>query len=331
MLSPIRLGAVLLDPPLLQAPMEGISDVIFRRTLRRIGGVGLTCTEFVPAKGLPAARGKLREMVAVDEGEHPVAVQLYGRDPEVLAQGARHVVEDLGADVVDLNMGCPSKQVVAHSGGASLMRDPALVREIVGRVRAAVRCPLTVKMRAGWDDDALNAPEIASICEGEGADLVTVHWRTKAQGYGGTRRWDTVGQVVSAVKIPVVANGDILGIAEAREALEQTGAAGLMVGRGAVRDPWTFAQIAAWGRGAPFTPPTVEERVAVWLAYLEAYREQSRSDKGALGRFKQLSKFYALAVPGADALRQDLLRCHATGEAAELIHRWAAPRVSGGA
>ena len=187
----MRIGPVEIRPNLVLAPMEGVTDLTFRRLIRSVGGCGLTVTEFVPASGLAAEAAKVLEMVRFDEDERPLAIQVYGRDPGVLADGAR-VAQDLGADIVDLNMGCPSKKVCAHSGGSALMKEPDLARAIVKAVRAAVTVPFTVKMRAGWDPVHRNAPDMAFMCQEEGVDAVTVHWRTRTDLFAGERRLDTV-------------------------------------------------------------------------------------------------------------------------------------------
>lgn len=319
LLGPIVARGVRIELPFLQAPMEGVSDRVFRRVIRKKGGCGLTCTEFVPAKGLPHAGVRLREALALDPDERPVAVQLFGKDPETMAIGAEHAVALAGADVIDLNMGCPAKRVVAHSGGASLMREPALVAEIVRAVRARLTGPLSVKMRAGWDDDSLNAPEIAHICQEEGADWVSVHWRTREQGYGGVRRWDVVRAVVERVAIPVVANGDILDVRDAEEAARETGARALMVGRGAVQDPWIFAALAAWWQGLPWVAPTAAMRMEQLLSYLHDYREDSDNPRHAIGRFKQVAKLNLRAIPGSEEVRGAVLRATRLDEVEALL------------
>ena len=200
---------VRIAPNLILAPMEGVTDLTFRRLIRRIGGAGLTVTEFIPAEGLRRDIPRVMEMVRFDPDERPVSVQIYGRLPGALAEGAK-VAEDLGATIVDFNMGCPSKKVCAHSGGSALMKEPELARDLVRAIRAAVKIPFTVKMRSGWDHDHKNAPDIAYMCQEEGAEMVAVHWRTRTDGYGGTRELDTIREVKRRLSIPIVANGDIV-------------------------------------------------------------------------------------------------------------------------
>jgi nifR3 family TIM-barrel protein len=298
----MRVGDVIVDPPLVLAPMEGVTDRLFRRLIRRIGGVGLTTTEFVPARSLAADAPRARAIAEVDADEHPVAIQVYGRDPAVLAEAVR-VAEGLGADIVDLNMGCPSKAVCAHSGGSALLKDPALVVSIVRAMRAAATRPFTVKMRAGFDASHRNAPEIARLCVAEGVDAVTVHWRTRADGYGGVRDLDVVAAVVDAVDVPVVANGDVVDAASAVETLRQTGAAGLMVGRGAVRDPWVFRRIGAALAGQDEPVVDLAEREALLLGWYADVAETFATERGAVGRMKKVIRWFADGVPGGEALR----------------------------
>lgn len=298
-----RLREVEVDPGLVLAPMEGVTDLTFRRLIRSIGGCGLTHTEFIPARNLHLSIQQALDLAMFDADEHPIAIQIYGNVPEIMAEGAR-IVEDLGADVLDLNMGCPSKKVCARSGGSALMKDPELSRDIVRAMRAATDLPFTVKMRAGWDPDHRNAPEIAKMCEDEGADGLAVHWRTRTDKYGGVKELDTIAAVVDAVSIPVLANGDIIDVPSARETLDATGCAGLMVGRGAIRDPWVFQQILAHLEGRPPLVIDAQERKRVLLGYLDAIRGNFRDDRGVLGRFKKISRHFTDGVPNGAVLRQ---------------------------
>jgi tRNA-dihydrouridine synthase B len=305
---------LVIDPGLVLAPMEGVTDVTFRRLVRQIGGCGLTYTEFIPARGL--ARRGARELLTAtfDEAERPIALQIYGNDPEVMAEGAR-VAEDLGVTLLDLNMGCPSKRVCAHSGGSALMKDPPLARRIIAAMRAAVELPFTVKMRAGWDPDHENAPELARIAEGEGAEALAVHWRTRTEKYTGTMRLDTIAAVKQAVSIPVLANGDIVDADSALHVLRQTGVDGLMIGRGAIRDPWVFRQIGAALHGRPPVVVDEAERRRVLLAYFDAIRETFRTEKGALGRFKKIARYFVEGIRDGRDLKLRVLRSQTPDEA----------------
>lgn len=297
---------IAIEPALALAPMEGVTDLTFRRLIRSIGGCGLTVTEFIPAKNLRMSIEAALKLARFDPDERPIAIQIYGNDPEAMADGAR-IVTDLGADILDLNMGCPSKKVCARSGGSALMKEPELARRIVAAMRAATDLPFTVKMRAGWDPEHKNAPEIARMCEQEGAEALAVHWRTRTDKYGGVRELDTIRAVKQAVSIPVLANGDIVDVPSALDTLERTGCDGLMIGRGAIRDPWVFRKIEAALEGRSYPPVDRLERKRVLLGYLEAIRPNFRNEKGVLGRFKKIAKHFTDGVEGGAELKRAVL------------------------
>jgi tRNA-dihydrouridine synthase B len=250
-----------------------------------------------------------------------VAIQIYGRDPALLADGARYA-QDLGATVVDVNFGCPSKKVCAHSGGSALLREPEQARAIVVAVRAAVTVPFTVKMRAGWDPAHKNAPDIAWMCQEEGVDAVTVHWRTRADLYGGTRDPAVIAAVVDRLAIPVIANGDVVDADTAVAMLRETGAAGVMIGRGAVRNPWVFQEIAAALAGRPAPVIDLRERERVLVGYFDRLRSAFHSDHGALGRIKKLARYFPGGLAGGDALRDAIWHSRDVDEALDRTRAW---------
>ncbi|RME29379.1 MAG: tRNA-dihydrouridine synthase [Deltaproteobacteria bacterium] len=325
------IGPLRIAPPLILAPMEGVTDLPFRRLIRSIGGTGLTCTEFIPGAGLARGDDRWVKMAELDPDEHPVSIQIYGREPAVMAEAAR-AVQDLGADIVDINMGCPSRKVCAHSGGSALMREPARVAAIVAACRAAVDVPLTVKMRSGFDHDHRNAPELAAICESEGADAITIHWRTRADGYGGRRAVDRIAAAVDRVDIPVIGNGDVVDIASAVAMFRDTGCDGVMIGRGALADPWVFRTVSTWLSGGEPQPAPWHERAAIlrrYLALCMAHFAEPRAGRRkrhdparvSLGRFKQLAR-YLLADTGET--RQSILRSRTIDEALAVLSAWEA-------
>jgi len=300
----LRIRHHLIQPRAVLAPMEGVTDIVFRRLIRQIGGCGMTWTEFVPAGHLAGEHRRALQVVELDPDEHPVAIQIYGRDPATLAEGARAAVGH-GADVLDLNFGCPSKKVCQNSGGSGLLREPALCLDIVRAVRAAVDIPFTVKMRTGWDPSHKNAPEIAWMCQEEGVEAVTVHWRTRADLYGGVRELDTIAEVVRRLRIPVIANGDVVDGPSAIDTLARTGAAGVMVGRGAVRNPWVFQEIAAALEGRPAPVIDLDARERALVGYFLAVRARFASDHAALGRIKKLARYFD-GPTGGEALRRPI-------------------------
>ena len=301
-------------PAVVLAPMEGVTNLTFRRLIREIGGPGLTYTEFVPSSGLHrGASGKLAEMVRFDDDERPIAIQLYGRDPAVMADAAR-MVADLGATICDINMGCPSKKVCSNSGGSALMKEPLHAAAIVRAVRAAIDIPLTVKMRSGFDAGRRNAPELAHICQEEGAETITIHWRTREDRYSGQRAVDKIAETVDRVSVPVIGNGDVIDPVSAERMLRETGCDGVMIGRGAMRNPWCLLQIAQHLRGEPITQVTAAERKQTLLKFLARFHESFRREKAALGRFKAIAKFFTAELPEGAAFRQSLLRSQSIDE-----------------
>jgi nifR3 family TIM-barrel protein len=325
----VQVASVLIQPNLILAPMEGVTDLTFRRLIRQIGGSGMTVTEFIAARNLRMSIDKERRMASFDDDERPIAIQLYGREPEVMADAARFV-QDLGADVVDLNMGCPSKKVCAHSGGSALMKEMGLATEIVRAMRAAVTIPFTVKMRSGWDTDSKNAPAMAWMCQEEGADAVAVHWRTRTDKYGGQRELDTIAEVVHRLDIPVIANGDIVDIPSAAETMRYTGCAGLMIGRGAIRNPWLFRQLQDVMEGRNPTVVDVQERRRVLLGYFEDIRTRFRNDRGALGRFKKISRYFTEGIADGAGLRQSIFHSQSAEEAIAVVNNFFAALQAAG-
>jgi tRNA-dihydrouridine synthase B len=319
--SEYRVRDVLIAPNVVLAPMEGVTDLPFRRLIRDIGGVGLTCTEFVASEGLKRGVGKMFEMASFDPDEHPVSVQIYGRRPDVMAEAAR-IVEESGADICDINMGCPSKKVCAHSGGSALMTDPTLARDIVRAVRQAIEIPLTVKMRSGFDHTNRNAPEIARICEGEGAEAIAIHWRTRSDKYGGVRNIDKIAAAKAAVGIPVVGNGDIVDIEAALTMFAETGCDGIMVGRGAIRNPWLPLQIAQVLAGETPLKVTAQERQRTLFKYLNSIQGRFRNERGVLGRFKKISNYFTKGLPYGTDLRTLVLRSQSIEEATDHLNAY---------
>ena len=310
-----------IEPNVVLAPMEGVTDLPFRRLIREIGGSGMTCTEFIASEGLKRGVGKMHDMAQFDADESPISIQIYGRRPDVMAEAAK-IVQDMGPTIIDINMGCPSKKVCAHSGGSALMKDPALARDIIRAVRSAIEIPLTVKMRSGFDHTQRNADEIAWIAQEEGAEAITIHWRTRSDLYGGERMVDKICQTKAKLSIPVIGNGDVIDIPSAIRMFEETGCDGVMVGRGAIRNPWSLLQISQHIRGEPITQVTAEDRRRVLLGYLDSLNGRFRSERGTLGRFKKISNYFTKGLPYGSDVRVLVLRSQTIEEAVDHLETY---------
>jgi tRNA-dihydrouridine synthase B len=277
----MKIGQVSIDRPVALAPMAGMTDTAFRRLVKRKGGCGLVVTEMVSSEGLVRGIDRTLEYAEYTEEERPVSIQIFGGDPAVMADAAQ-VVEGMGADVVDINMGCPVPKIAKHHAGCSLMREPAHAASIVRAMAAAVKIPVTVKMRAGWNDGEINAPLLARMVEDAGAAAVAVHGRTAAQSYTGESDWSLIGRVAESVTIPVFGSGDCVHPDQVIARLRETGAAGVLVGRGALRNPWIFSQAAALADGAARADEVaLEERGRFLLDYIDLLiRERVGEDEG---------------------------------------------------
>jgi tRNA-dihydrouridine synthase B len=264
----LKIGAVSLSDPVALAPMAGMTDSAFRRLVKRRGGCGLVVTEMVSSEGLVRGIDRTLEYAEYTEEERPVAIQIFGGDPKKMADAAQ-IVEGMGADIVDVNMGCPVPKIAKHNAGCSLMREPAHAAQIIGAMAKAVKIPVTVKMRAGWNETSINAPDLAQRVQDAGAGAVAVHGRTAAQSYTGESDWTLIRRVAESVTIPVLGSGDCVESDHVASRLRDGGVAGVLVGRGALRNPWIFQQSSASRAGltSPSVSPT--ERGIFLLEYLD--------------------------------------------------------------
>ena len=264
----MKIGSIDLAPPFALAPMAGMTDTAFRRLVKRTGGCGLVVTEMVSSEGLVRGIDRTLEYAEYTEEERPVSIQIFGGDPEKMACAAQ-IVEGMGADIVDINMGCPVPKIAKHNAGCSLMREPEHAQEVVSAMARAVKIPVTVKMRAGWDHDQINAPEMARRMEDAGAAAVAVHGRTAAQSYSGQSDWDLIASVAAGVSIPVFGSGDCIEPEDVVRRVRGTGIAGVLVGRGALRNPWIFEQAAAIASGRAPRIISEDERGRFLLDYVD--------------------------------------------------------------
>jgi tRNA-dihydrouridine synthase B len=277
----LKIGTVRLENPVVSAPMAGVTDAPFRKIIKRFGP-GLLCAEMVSATALHFKSRKTRDLTGVDPAEKPLSIQIFGSKPEVMAEAARFVAAQ-GADIIDINMGCPVLKVVKNGEGAVLMNDLPLAERIIRAVVGSVTLPVTVKFRLGWDEEHIVAPELARVAENCGAAAVAVHGRTRNQFYHGKADWDQIKRVKDAVRIPVIGNGDIDSPESARAIMEQTGCDGVMIGQAAFGNPWIFRQVAVYLEEGRLIPgPSLEERFQIIREHLHlqvAYSGENRAIK----------------------------------------------------
>ncbi|MGZ3612385.1 MAG: tRNA dihydrouridine synthase DusB [Thermodesulfobacteriota bacterium] len=310
----MKLGSLPLNGHLILAPMAGLTDYPFRR-LAREHGCSLVFTEMVSAEGL-LRKGKSFLRIGVDE--HPLSVQLFGANPKVIAEAAQ-VVEGMGVDAIDINMGCPARQVVKTGAGADLMRFPEKVRGILIEVRKRVKCPLTVKIRSGWDRQHINAVEISKIAEESGIDAIFIHPRTRDQGFCGRADWNVIAQLKKAVCIPVVGNGDVTTPSLARKMLEETGCDGVMIGRGALGNPWIFdpKNFGSFTEESVIRP-SLEERRRM-ISYHFSLLQEHYGEKGAMREIRKHAARYTKGLPSGVFFRSTLNHLKGSEEFSETL------------
>jgi len=319
--SAFSIGTVRIAPATVLAPMAGVTDTVFRRFIRNLGGCGLLMTEFTSSHGVSAAMGARKptrtlKYLAFEEEERPISAQLFGADPKVMADAAR-VCQDLGFDIVDLNLGCPVNKVVKCNGGSGLLRDLPLVERLLREVRRAVTIPFTLKYRAGWSDRELVAVELARMAEDCGLDAIALHPRTREQGYAGKADWRRIAEVKAAVKIPVIGNGDIVTPEDAFRMVEDTGCDAVMIGRAASSNPWIFRQIAQYGAAGRYDQPGEHDRYRMMRSYYAMLIE--RGEKDAVGKMKQFATYFTHGVRHGAQLRASVYHADRPEAILELV------------
>jgi len=315
---PLRIGTVELKSRVLQSPLSGVTDLVFRRLVRRYAPDSMMYTEMVNATGLHYVK-QLPKIMEIDPAERPISIQLFDCRPDFLAEAAQMAVAE-GADTVDINMGCPVNKITKNGGGSSLLRQPELAGEIVRSVVQAVDVPVTVKTRIGWSDQEINAVEFAQRMEDAGAKMLTLHGRTRSQGYNGSARWEWIGKVKQALLIPVIANGDIFSVAAAVRCLEETGADGVMCSRGTLGYPFLVGEVDHFLRTGELRPtPSPVERLQCARDHVQMLWEY-KGDRGIRQARKHMT-WYAKSFPGAAELRGQLAVIENVSQGVDLLDR----------
>ncbi|HKX32057.1 MAG TPA: tRNA dihydrouridine synthase DusB [Blastocatellia bacterium] len=309
-----------LSPPLVLSPMAGVTDSPFRRLAKKCGGIGLIVTEFISVEGL--TRGNLRshEMMRFTPEERPIAIQIFGYD-EVRMRWAAEIAEETGADFVDINCGCPAKKVINGGGGSNLLRDLPQLKKILTGVKQTISIPMTVKIRAGWDDRSINCVEVAKLIEDCGGQMVTLHGRTRVQGYRGWADWELVRRIKEQVSIPVSGSGDILKPEDALRRFDETGCDAVHIGRGAIANPYIFRQTWETMNGLPVYQPTPREMHGLLLEFRDNLRERM-PEKGVIGRMKMLSAQFLRGARNGAHLRTAVLRSNTVEEMEPLFEEY---------
>jgi nifR3 family TIM-barrel protein len=298
--------------------MAGITDRYYRQILRRIGGVGLVTMEFISSEGLTRGNPRTRRLMDFDPSERPLSIQIYGSRPEPMVEAAR-LVQELGADVCDINMGCPANKVLKGCAGAALMGDLRLAERIIAGVRRAISIPLTVKFRAGVRDSVVNYIDLGRICEDQGVAAVALHPRTAKQFFRGEAEWERIARLKEALSIPVIGNGDVRSPEDALEMMQRTGCDGVMIGRASMRNPWIFHQIRSLLRGEPPLEPSPAERRDLILRHFEMLRDRE-DEKTAMHKIRTFTGWYTHGIPGGRDLRRRISEMKTVEEFLAAVH-----------
>lgn len=319
-MNKLKIGNLELDSRVILAPMAGVTNQAFKQIVRK-EGAGLICTEMVNDKALIHDNQRTKDMVIIEENEHPVAVQLFGSEIETMVKAAQYLDKETEADIIDINMGCPAPKITKNQSGSKILLDPEHVYNLTKAIVEAVDKPVTVKMRIGWDDDHINVIENAMNIERAGASAITVHGRTTKQFYSGEADWNWIKKVKESVKIPVIGNGDIDSPQKAKEMMEFSGVDGVMIGRAAMGNPWIFRQVNTYLQtGELIAPPSNEEKVDTAIEHLNLLRV-TKNERTAVLEMRGHAAWYLKGIPGANAYRREIQKAETCDEMIELLNK----------
>jgi nifR3 family TIM-barrel protein len=315
-----RIRDVVVDPPLILAPVAGHTDTLFRQAIKGLGGCGLVVSELVSTEGMTRCQERTVHLTRFEDSERPVSIQIFGSDPSRMAEAAR-MVQEMGADIIDINLGCPVKKVVKQGGGSNLLRDIPLLGRIFTAVRKSVTIPLTIKIRSGWDRNSINAVEVLKLAEDCGVEALAIHGRARCDMFSGKADWSVIARVKEKARIPVMGNGDVFTPEDAARMLRETGVDGVMLGRGVLGNPWLIRQCHDYLSGSAVRSVTTQEQAAFILAFLRRV-ERGVPRPVAIGKMKKMGAYLTKGLPGGAHLRERIHNSTSTSELIESVQEF---------